>query len=108
MSGSSRHLSRRDFLKLAGLGLGAMAMRGWEPQGSRGLFLPEFPAAERLGRNCTGKIDIKSQPDIGSSTVKTIYEDTVLPWLREVNALNPDYNRIIQRWVETPEGFIYF
>ena len=107
MSGSSRTLSRRDFLKLTGLGMGAMAMRRWEPQWSRGLFMPEFPAAERLGRNCTGKIDIKSQPDIGSSTVKTIYEDTVLPWLREVNALNPDYNRIIQRWVETPEGFIY-
>jgi lipoprotein-anchoring transpeptidase ErfK/SrfK len=98
------NLSRRDFLKLAGLGLGTLALNPFR----RVLPLADFPASERLGRNCTGgKVDIKSQPDVGSSTVKTVYEDTILPWLREVNALNPDLNRINQRWVETPEGFVY-
>jgi len=98
------NLSRRDFLKLAGLGLGTLALNPF----NRVLPLADFPASERLGRNCTGgKVDIKSQPDVTSSTVKTVYEDTVLPWLREVNALNPDLNRINQRWVETPEGYVY-
>jgi lipoprotein-anchoring transpeptidase ErfK/SrfK len=98
------NLSRRDFLKLAGLGLGTLALDPF----NRVLPLADFPASDRLGRNCTGgKVDIKSQPDVASSTVKTIYEDTVLPWLREVNALNHDLNRINQRWVETPEGFVY-
>jgi lipoprotein-anchoring transpeptidase ErfK/SrfK len=98
------NLSRRDFLKLAGLGLGTLALNPFR----RVLPLADFPASERLGRNCTGgKVDIKSQPDVGSSTVKTVYEDTIFPWLREVNALNHDLNRINQRWVETPEGFVY-
>jgi lipoprotein-anchoring transpeptidase ErfK/SrfK len=98
------NLSRRDFLKLAGLGLGALAfnpMRLGQP-------LADFPSSERLGRNCTGgRVDIKTQPDVSSATVRTVYEDTVFPWLREVNALNPDFNRINQRWVETPEGYVY-
>ena len=98
------NLSRRDFLKLAGLGLGTLALNPF----NRVLPLADFPASNRLGRNCMGgKVDIKSQPDVTSSTVKTVYEDTILPWLREVNALNPDLNRINQRWVETPEGFVY-
>jgi lipoprotein-anchoring transpeptidase ErfK/SrfK len=97
-------LSRRDFLKLASLGVGTLALRPF----TRGLYLPEFPAAERLGRNCTnGKIPVKARPYVSSATVKEVYEDTIFPWLREVNADSPDYNRIIQRWVETPDGFIY-
>lgn len=97
-------LSRRDFLKLAGLGLGTLALNPFR----RVLPLAEFPAAERLGRNCTGgKIDIKTRPDRSSATVKSIYEDTLLPWLREVTADNLDRDRLIQRWVETPEGYIY-
>ena len=101
---TSPPLSRRDFLKLAGAGLGALALNPLQ----RILILPEFPDVERLGRNCTGgKIEIKTQPDVNSQTVKVIYEDTVLPWLREVSAINHDYNRINQRWIETPEGYIY-
>jgi len=98
------NLSRRDFLKLAGLGLGTLALDPFK----RALPLADFPASDRLGRNCTGgKVDIKSRPDVASTTVKTVYEDTVLPWRREVNALNPDLNNYNQRWVETPEGYIY-
>lgn len=104
MAHTSNTLSRRDFLKLAGLSLGALAFKPFR----RVLPLAEFPTSERLGRNCTGgKIDIKSRPDIGSATVKSIYEDTLLPWLREVTADNRDMNRLIQRWVETPEGYVY-
>lgn len=103
MSNSPRSLSRRDFLKLTSLGAGALLLR---PMTNR-LLLPEFPPTERLGRNCTGgMIPIKVQPDSNSETVKSIYEDTVLEWLREV----PGYNQAHyepQRYVETPEGYVY-
>jgi len=104
MPHTTHSLSRRDFLKLAGLGVGTLALRPF----ARSLYLPEFPAAERLGRNCTnGKIPVKARPYVSADTVKEVYEDTVFPWLREVTADAPDYNRNIQRWVETPDGYVY-
>jgi lipoprotein-anchoring transpeptidase ErfK/SrfK len=104
-SQTKHSLSRRDFLKLSGIGLGALVLRPF----SRYTSLPEFPAAEYLGRNCTGGIvKIRAVPDVNSQVVREIYEDTVLPWLREVPASQPDlYHPKNQRWVETPEGYIY-
>lgn len=98
--------SRRDFLKLTTLGVGVLALRPLRPL--KDIFpLAEFPPSERLARNCTGgKIAIHARPSTRSQVVREIYEDTVLPWLREVPAETPDYNRVNQRWVETPEGFI--
>jgi hypothetical protein len=113
MSFPERRLSRRDFLKLAGLSAGALALQPLIPgtlvsRAESGAGLPKFPAGDLLGRNCSGgKIEIKVRPDAGAPTASEIFEDTVLPWLREVNALAPDYNRINQRWVETPDGYVY-
>lgn len=106
-------LSRREFLKLASLSVGAVALEPWLPRSmafraERGLSLPQFPAGDFLGRNCSsGKIEVKIRPDHNAATANWIYEDTVLPWLREVNALTQDLNRINQRWVETPDGYVY-
>ena len=36
-----------------------------------------------------------------------MYRDSVVSWLREVIATRLDRNRINQRWVETPDGYIY-
>ncbi len=100
----SRSLSRRDFLKLSGLGLGALAFRPLE----RAIQLPNFPVGERLGRVAVGgRVEVYSAPDEASATVKTIYEDAVVEWLREVTGTKMgsfSYNR---RWVETPEGFVF-
>jgi len=97
-------ISRRDFLKLSGMGLGAVALRPLEKQ----MPLQEFPEGALLGRNCTGGIAIvRARPDANSVIVNEVYEDTVFPWLREVSAINPDLNHFIQRWVETPDGFVY-
>jgi lipoprotein-anchoring transpeptidase ErfK/SrfK len=52
-------------------------------------------------------VNIKSQPLENSETVGVIYEDAVVPWLRDVVAKEPNYNYFNQRWVETPDGFIY-
>jgi len=96
--------SRRDFLKIAALGLGSLAFR----LPARGRLLPDFPDHERLGR-VLQKVDLKARPNIDSQTVGVLYDDAVLPWLREA-AGQPPYNiygLFAQRWVETPEGYIY-
>ena len=78
-------LSRRDVLKLTGLGVGAFLARPFDY-----LFqLPQFPQAERLGRVTVGRVDIKARPDPESQTVGVLYEDAVLPWVREVTGLRP-------------------
>jgi lipoprotein-anchoring transpeptidase ErfK/SrfK len=105
-------ISRRDFLKLslAAIGSGAVssAFRPFSWPSQNGLFLPDFPEGEILARNCVGGIvNIMSRPDVNSAVVSSIYEDTVLPWLQEVPAETVDYNRINQKWVETPQGYIY-
>ncbi|HSQ26194.1 MAG TPA: L,D-transpeptidase [Anaerolineales bacterium] len=96
-------LSRRDVLKLTGLGVGAFLARPLDY-----LFqLPQFPQADRLGRVTVGRVDIKARPDPESQTVGVLYEDAVLPWIREVTGVRPSYIFNNQRWVETPQGFIY-
>jgi hypothetical protein len=92
--------SRRDFFKLAALGAGTLALRPWAKFG-----LPEFPQGDRLARVTVGKLDIFSQPDAGSQIVGTVYEDNIIPWLREVVGSMP--GRINQRFVETPYGFVW-
>jgi len=95
------HISRRDFLKLAALGLGGLAFRPW----NRNSFQPEFPEAELLGRVNAGKVDIKERPDADSPTIGVLYEDSIVPWMREVAGKN--IFRTNQRWVETPDGYIW-
>ena len=94
-------LSRRTFLKLAAAGLGSLAL----PSLSRVFALPEFPQADRLGRNTAGKVEVKARPNIDSDTVAVLYDDAVVPWLKEVVGPRPLWYS--QRWVETPQGYIY-
>ena len=97
-------ISRRNFIKLAGIGITGVNLNSIK------LFnnFVEFPHYERLGRVCIiGRVNIKSQPFEDGQTVNVIYEDAVVPWLREVVAKEPNYNFFNQKWVETPEGFIY-
>jgi len=94
-------LSRRDFLKLSAAGLGGLALEPW-----RRIFqLADFPQAEKLGRVCFGSIEIKAQPDYDGQTVGILYEDAVVPWIREVVGRWPWRNN--QRWVEIPDGYVW-
>ena len=93
-------ISRRSFLKLAGMSLGSLAFRSWNSISA----MNDFPQSERLGRTFT-KTEIKSRPDINAQTVSVLYDDAVVPCLREVVGYHP--YRYKQRWVETPEGFIW-
>jgi lipoprotein-anchoring transpeptidase ErfK/SrfK len=94
-------VSRRDFLNLSALSLGALGMYPW----MRSFNLSDFPQAERLGRVTVGKVDLKVRPDEGSRTVDVLYEDSVVTWLRETIGRQPF--RVNQKWVETADGYIW-
>jgi len=94
-------INRRDALKISSIGLGSIVSHRL----LRGLALPDFPLAERLGRVATAKVELYSRPDSISQVVGTLYEDAVVPWLREVVGYHP--YRFNQRWVETPDGFLW-
>jgi lipoprotein-anchoring transpeptidase ErfK/SrfK len=106
-------LSRRDFLKLAALGLGALAFTpGWlagpaYAAPTAALGIPEFPEAELLGRVAQGVAEVKARPELESQTITTLYEDAVFPWLGETTSAQPAYVFNNQKWVQMPDGYIY-
>lgn len=101
-------LSRRDFLKTSLLGLGVLVLPAWlgnTAAANRVLPLADFPAGERLGRVLGGKVEVKAKPDDAAPTVKELFEDSVVVWNHELVGSRPLW--ITQRYVETPDGFIY-
>jgi hypothetical protein len=119
MTSLKRLVTRREFLKMAGLGLSAMAVNPIIPRWNNNLtehsvLAPEFPQAELLARNCTtdtslqwgGTIPIMSRPDVNSTKVRNAHADEVFAWQQEVSAETIDLNYPNQRWVETPEGYL--
>lgn len=101
------NFSRRDFLRLSGLGLGALALQPKLSLPQRSNWTPEFPQAERLGR-VTEEMDkfvnIRTAPSSEAPEAGQLAGDTVVEWLREVVGYTPYRN---QRWVETPQGFVW-
>jgi len=91
------NLTRREFIKISLLGLSSLAFRGYK--------LPEFPQADHLGRVNVGMTELKARPDSDSDTLEQVYGDTIVLWLREVLGRRPW--RKNQRWVETPNGYIW-
>lgn len=113
-------LSRREFLKLSALTLGGFALSGTKMghifTASNQAVLqnpvtPEFPVDQLLGRICVGEwgthVPIRSEPYIDAPVIGTAYHDDVFVWKQEVIAKQLDPLRINQRWVETPEGYLY-
>jgi len=103
-----KSLSRRDFIKLAGLGLGSLAF------GPRSLqkpsALPQFPAGDTLGRVAVYpnyySTALMSQPNANAAKIRDVGQDEVVVWQREVVGTNVA-GRTNTRWVQTPNGFIY-
>lgn len=96
-----KRLSRRRFLQLSALSLGGLAFRPF----GRLYQLAQFPEGNRLGRVNAGKVELKIHPDIESQTVGTLYEDAVVLWIKETAGTNLYRNN--QRFVETPEGYVW-
>jgi lipoprotein-anchoring transpeptidase ErfK/SrfK len=93
--------SRRDFLNISATCFSAVGLQFFIRRFSQS----DFPASARLGRVAVGKVDIKNRPEEDSNTVGVLYEDSVVPWLRETPGRQPF--RINQKWVETPDGYIW-
>jgi lipoprotein-anchoring transpeptidase ErfK/SrfK len=94
-------LTRREFIiKASQMATGFLA---WPT--NRFLQRPEFPVVDRLGRVNVGKVEIKKRPNADSQTVSVLYEDAVVEWILEVVGTNAYRNN--QRYVETPEGYIW-
>lgn len=93
-------ITRRDFLKLAGLSAGALSFRPFNH-----LSLFDFPEVDKIGRIAVGKMDIFAAPDGSSQPIGALYEDNLIVWVREVVGSMPGH--INQRFVETPNGFVW-
>jgi hypothetical protein len=97
------NFSRKEFLRLSGLGISALALRFWSGNG----FLSaaqDFPQTGRLGRVVSPLVTVRVRPTVDSPEVAKITEDTVVSWLQETVGYTPYRN---QRWVETPAGYIW-
>jgi hypothetical protein len=109
----NRRLSRRDFLKLTGAGLGALAfnpLRVFDLEYlARPKRLPDFPKSDIIGRVLEQDIDLRNRPtndpNLNSSIAK-LGADTLVEWGRVViGSVIGGLNN--QKYVETPQGFIY-
>jgi hypothetical protein len=110
-------VSRRDFLKLAGTGLGTLALNPLGRFSSSQPPFMQFPSGERLGRVSVYPdwfyTEIKAKPTPNSSTVRKINDDDVIEWVREVIGTDAfSIDALVAQgpsktWVETPEGYIY-
>ena len=106
----NRNLSRRDFLKVASVGLGALAFNPRRSFDLEHLFipkrLPDFPKSEIIGRTVDPDINLRNSPtDDPSNIIAKLGADTLVEWNRQVVGNVSQLTN--QRYVETPNGFIY-
>jgi len=111
-----KNISRRDFLKLSGVGLAGLGALALNPRKASDYSylsipkrLPQFPGSEIIGRVVDPDIDLRSSPtnDPGlNNSISKLGADTLLEWNREVlgNVIGGLNN---QRYVETPQGYVY-
>jgi hypothetical protein len=112
-----KYLSRRDFIKLAGLGIGTMAFTRLSPSDidyrwdvfSQPKRLPQFPTSAIIGRVCEPDIDLRNSPTNNpnlNNSIGKLGADELLEWNREVvgNVIGGLPN---QRYIETPRGYVY-
>jgi hypothetical protein len=106
-------ITRRDFLKLSTLGLASLAFRPLDNWQSIDLTtpkrLPSFPDAARLGRVTQPGIALRSNPtnsDGDNNLIARLPADTLLIWEKEVVG-NVIGGLTYQRFVKTPDGFVY-
>ncbi len=108
----NRSFSRRDFLKVAGVGLGALAFRPFHLETYlEKLYtpkrLPPFPAADIIGR-LVDQTDVRSRPDnnpILNNVVAAMPADYCIPWGREV--IGNVIGLTNQKYLETPQGYVW-
>lgn len=93
-------LSRRQFLRLTGIGAGGLLLPAGRPRSAQ-----QFPDADRLGRVNVAKVNLREGPGAEAEVIGSLLEDAVVEWQREHVGSHPWRHN--QRWVETKQGFIY-
>lgn len=96
-------LTRRSFLRgslLSGLGL-----LFFSKANSAQSMGTNWVEGQKYGRVCFGKVSIRNKPHPDAEVTKDIFDDAMVPWLREVVGTSPGYGT--RNWVETPDGYIY-
>jgi len=108
-----RNLTRRDFLKLSGLSVGALAFRPLILNRLDALSIPkqlaEFPNSEVIGRVTDPGVFLRSKPSNEAgmdSVIQSLEADTLLEWNQEVVG-RVIYGLSNQKYVETPIGYVY-
>ncbi len=107
-----QNISRRDFLKVAGVGLGALAFRPFKLDTFyENLYtprrLPQFPNSEIIGR-LVDQTDVRSRPTndpLLNTAIGALPADYCLPWTREV--LGTAVGLTNQKYLETEQGYIW-
>jgi len=106
------NFSRRDFLKVAGVGLGALAFNPFRIETYyEKLYtpkrLPQFPNSEIIGR-VVDDTDVRSRPDnsqLISNSIGVFTADTLVPWGREVIGKVVELTN--QKYLEIEQGYIW-
>jgi hypothetical protein len=106
----NQKLSRRDFLKLSGISLSALAFNPYRlPQYeyfSAPKRLPQFPNSEIIGRVVDTNIKLRSSPADDDTNIITVLDaDALVEWNRQVVGNVRQLTN--QRFVETPNGYVY-
>lgn len=96
-------ITRRDFLKLSALGLGALAFR---PADYLSSLLSQAGSNDKIGRVCVGSVNLRLKPDADSPSIKKLYEDQLIVWVKDIVGVLPT-GLLNRKWIETPEGYVY-
>ena len=102
----SNQLTRRDFLELSLLSLGAMAFRG--SNFGRTLLPPEdrIPKPIAYGRVAADYVNIYTEPSFKSERIGRFKKDTILP-LMAVVPTTLGWKGANPNWYQTPNGLIH-
>jgi L,D-transpeptidase catalytic domain len=111
-----QNLSRRDFLKIAGAGMGAFTSFAFNPYRQVNFDylaspkrLPQFPGSAVIGRVLENDVNLRSRPtndETLGTAIGKLPADTLVEWNRQVVG-KVLYGETNQRYVETPQGYIY-
>jgi hypothetical protein len=95
-------LSRREFIKLSGISLAALACRLPGNEQVRGL--PELSGCS-MGRIARNNEPVYSQPDLASKRLRILGRDELVSLLEEVESpYGPEHN---QRWYRLEQGYLH-
>jgi len=110
---NKNNYSRREFLKRSLVGIGGIALLAPKKPlrlGKEFAYLEDFPQAKYLARNTVyppNLLPIRMKPSAEASIIRNMDADECLAWLREVVGVAPIGRSNNNRWVETPEGYVY-